>query len=335
MSDNKFRDDDYDWEESRFDTIEEDEYETSDRDSDFAAIYTEEDEDIDAPPGNIVGELELWDFVEEEDDGEKFDRDTLSDRNSDMELVEEVSIWDTDESDQAYWVETENKGRGGSDAPRERHLSLGLIIVAIVALALLAFGGYGTIEQRATLREEVRQLQAQLATSAPPAEVSASRAAAEEAAGRNRELAEEVEQLSQENRSLQAIVNGLEAQLQTQQNALDRTVASTVTTPPVPTPSTPSKTTATSTSPATTATGSPGTWFVNFSSYNQRETAEKWSGKLQPETGKVIVASGESAGRTVYRVRVVGLSDKATADQVARALEIEFKLPKLWVGQER
>lgn len=318
MGDNKNHDDETTgWANSRFDEFGEDEFETSDRDSDFDAIRTEEVEEDD--PGDDP-EGGLWDFVEDPPGEDRLDpahvEETLTDDDFEWE-IEETGDAPAPES----WLR-ETREEGGSR--RELNLSLGMIAIAVAALILLAIGGYGIIEQRATLREEVRELRAQLATAAQPAEVSATRAAAQAADTENRELRAEVEQLSQENRSLQAIVKGLEAQLGAQQEALQKEPAPE--TNPAPEPAE---------AAAAPAAGASGEWFVNFSSYTERGTAEQWVGEVEPPSGRAVVATAQSGGRTIYRVRVVELADKATAESVARALEKEFDLPRLWVGRER
>ena len=73
---------------------------------------------------------------------------------------------------------------------------------------------------------------------------------------------------------------------------------------------------------------------MNFSSYGQRSVAESWVNKLQPSSGKVIVASAVKDGRTLYRVRVVGLADRAQAQKVAGELQAAHRVPPLWVGRE-
>ena len=87
--------------------------------------------------------------------------------------------------------------------------------------------------------------------------------------------------------------------------------------------------------PATPPSSGPGDkpWFVNFGSYSQRSAADNWAAKLQPQVGKVVVTGAEKDGRTFYRVRVVELPDKQAAEKVARALESEYGLSKLWVGK--
>ena len=305
---------------------EESDYEDSDRDSDFAAIYTEVDEDepeeLDSHSHDAAWELkeeasrafddDPWSEPENEsaesdpwnkepnpsgafdDEPSTIDHDlpplAAAPIFRDLELEEE---WDDMDEDEDY-----------EEEDRELNISLGMIIVAVLALVLLGAGGYGVIEQRAAMQEEIRQLQANLATSA-----------------RNVELQEQFTELLRENSNLQAIVSGLEKQLTAQQEVLKKTAA---TPEPKPVPAPPVNSSA-------VASG----WFVNFSSYSQRSTADGWLKKLQPSSGKVIVATGQIGGKTVYRVRVVELPDRSTAEFIARTLEKEYGLPKLWVGKSR
>jgi cell division septation protein DedD len=81
-------------------------------------------------------------------------------------------------------------------------------------------------------------------------------------------------------------------------------------------------------------TVSSGAWFVNVSSYSTRAAAEKWVDKVHPDAGNVIVSASTREGKTYYRVRVIGLANKSAAAQVARKLEAELTLDKLWVGHE-
>ena len=73
---------------------------------------------------------------------------------------------------------------------------------------------------------------------------------------------------------------------------------------------------------------------MNFGSYGNRAIAEDWAGKLRKDYDKVIVAPATSNGRSLYRVRVIGLPSKAEAEAVARRIEQAYDLDKRWVGSE-
>ncbi len=344
------------------DAFDDESFEESDRDSDFAAIYTEVEEELDvgelsgfelpreeespdADAGTAAAADESrWEYFEEEQAGDDEFEDEFDD---DLELPPEDDLFpaaadadtpaslalDDDEDEDEDWEDSDDEDDRFAEEPREyREISIpfGMIAVAVVALLLLGIGGYGVIKQRAENREEIRQLQARLATAAAPAEVTASRDAARAAQEKNRDLEAQVERLTHENENLQAIVNGLETQLAAQQEALQKNP------PPAPTKTVVSKPAASkpqAAAPATAGDISATGWFVNFSSYTRRDSAEAWVSKLHPEKGRVIVATGESGGKSVYRVRVVDLPDKATAEAVARQLEQQYQLSRLWVGK--
>ncbi|MEP5569228.1 MAG: SPOR domain-containing protein [Halioglobus sp.] len=343
---------------------EEADYEDSDRDSDFAAIYTEVDddeaEDLEPEPADSDTEETTWELEEDQDELEE--DDPWGQPAEEPEELAEPDLWDAEpnppgafddepplpedslppiispasqlndelENDlEEEWDEIDDEYE--EEEARELNISLGMIIVAVFALVLLGAGGYGVIEQRATMQEEIRQLQAKLATSAPPKEVTASRAAAAQASERNVQLQGQLDELLRENSNLQAIVSGLEKQLTAQQEALQKPAPApkAAPRPAAPQPAAPKPAAAATSSSSATSTG----WFVNFSSYSKRTTADSWVKKLEPADGKVIVTTGQSGGRTVYRVRVVELPDRNTAESVARALEKEYGLPKLWIGE--
>lgn len=347
---------------------EEEDYEEAERDTDYAAAYEgepEEEEDylesLEEEDGNIPTEWQVlgaataaghaaqagnrnpW-AVEEEVSKEAGDFDSRESRQRDEE-----DDWDIEDEDDDYSDEPEEFEE--EEEHRAQGWPLGLIVVGIVALVLLVAGGYGVIQQRSATQEEIRQLQAALATSASPAEVVASRDALRDMEQRFTRSEATIDALTLENRRLTDTVAGLEKQLAAQQSALQRTAGSgpseakpTAAPPkaapaPKPAPKPASKPApkpaprpvAASAGPAATATGD---WFVNFSSYTQRSVAESWVNKLDPTVGKVILASAVKDGRTFYRVRVVGLADRAQAQKVAAELQATHRVPPLWVGRE-
>ncbi|WP_238946787.1 SPOR domain-containing protein [Seongchinamella unica] len=344
---------------SLFSDFDDDEFEDSDRDSDFAAIYTEVEEEPELPAEDNTWELigSTWELVEEspEEDAaadirERWDEagefgseepdlwnarpnppGAFDDEPPDAEDTLAMAAIDSEDLDDPTgeaWEEFEDDEELEEEGGAELSISLGMIVVAVVALVLMGAGGYGVIEQRAGMQEEIRELQAKLATAAPPHEVAAARLAAEEATERSTRLEQQVEQLARENRSLEAIVSGLEKQLTAQQEAIKKAPPPAKAAPAATVKPAPAKPATGGSSPATA-----GSWFVNFSSYTLRSTAESWVNKLQPGKGRVIVTSGDSNGRTIYRVRVVDLPDKASAEAIARSLEQQYDLPKLWVGR--
>ena len=81
-------------------------------------------------------------------------------------------------------------------------------------------------------------------------------------------------------------------------------------------------------------TGADAGWFVNFSSYSNRAIADSWAARLQPAAGTVTISSVENNGRTIYRLRVVGLESRQQAATVARQLEQAHGLESLWIGNQ-
>lgn len=394
-----------------FDMEEEDSFEEPDRDTDYTSSYLEdnlEDEEFDdalleeeeeeysdlhnqsftddRQPTRSWDELELDMEVDEQSEPpwveeKSADAPPVSDNDADIYVAasssleahehrdgHEYSLDNEDDPDE--WDEEDEYLEEGDD---DDHMKwpLGLIIVTIIALLLLFAGGYGVIQQRAETQEEIRKLQAALATAANPTDVTASRDAVLAAEKLNAELRATVDTLTLENRRLTDTVAGLESQLETQQTAtaalepaitaspkaesLPATPTSapppTVTTKPVasqaapsgpttpqaaaPQPAEPQPAAPQPATPKSTAAASSGSgWFVNFGSYGQRAAAESRAARIKPATGKVVVTTGSKNGKTFYRVRVIELDNRQSAEKVARQLESEFGLSKLWVGQQ-
>lgn len=336
---------------------EEEDYEESDRDTDYVSAYEEEeidDEDYDQlldadeddegqgwqaiPPAISVKAAgktnNPWD-VSERGSSAPDEAGTLpaSDAPGPTEENEQWDDTDDDWDEQDDYPDSDDDEDDYVEEPDEpsQGWPLGMIAVALVALLLLAAGGYGVIQQRAAMEEEIRQLQATLATSADPTEVLANREALRNMEQRNLEQLVALDALKLENRRLADVVAGLELQLEEQQSAPAKTEkapvtpAATVAPKPVAKPKPPA---------ASAAAPSNGDWFVNFSSYSQRSVAESWVKKLKPLAGSAVVAPGSKDGKTFYRVRVVGLASRAEAEKVSRELQSKFGLPKLWVGMD-
>lgn len=341
-------------------------YEEPDRDTDGSASFYEHSIEEDAPydeasgPGVAQTTTEKPENITAGDSRENLDEglDELDD-----ELDNLTDDWEeqdmTPEQDADAWLD--ERGYPDEESDGGQAWPLGLIAVAIVALVLLIAGGYGVMQQRSATAEEIRELRAALATAASPEEVAESRTAAAEAEQRNIQLKEQLYTLSAENRRLSDTVAGLETQMAVQQRAISTAMEKAKTqqnspaavaartksaAKPAPKPLPKAKpkpapqqvaakpapapvATATSAAPAIA-----GGWFVNFGSYGSAAAAENWVNKLKPAAGRVITAPGEKNGRTFYRVRVVDLPNKLAAENVARLLEKEYKLSKLWIGKQ-
>jgi len=320
--------------------------------------YEEPDRDTDHTSGDRADSVEdEEEFEDELPDEEERDHLTAGDSNppyeSDRSVAEEPDAWLEKEG---YLEEEEDSGQ---------NWPLGLIAVAIVALVLLIAGGYGVMQQRAATQEELRQLRAALATTASPEDVSASRVALQDMKQSYDKLSAIAEAMTLENRRLADTVAGLEAQLGVQQAVLTKTLPQANQVKPAtpetaaPEPVAPAPAAAKSASPEaatpkpitpapaipqpaapkpavtpSAAETSSGPWFVNFGSYASRNMAQSWAGKLHPGAGKVIVVPNTKDGQTLYRVRVVGLADRGSAQQVARQLEAQLRVSSLWVGKE-
>lgn len=357
---------------NRFDE-QDDDYEEPDRDTDCATIYTEDDDEeyyLDDPEPvaeDIFSERKRTDgdpdpepddeWAEDEDD--EWDRDERWDDETQGAAGERDD--DRDEEEDAL---PDNRPHVAGLPPRHEMMDadldwqeedaypdeavedtgmwpLSLIAVAVVAVLLLAAGGYGVLQQRSAMQEEIRQLQADLATAVAPAEAAASREAARDLEQRNGELQARFDALILENRRLEETVSGLEARLEerpveTEKPQAPPVAASTGADAPAPAVKpAPARTSPPQSKPvraASAATG-PG-WFVNFGSYSQKAMAESWAARLQPPEGKVVVTTGSKGGELFYRVRVVELDSRDQAERTARKLEGDYGLSRLWVGSE-
>ena len=315
-----------------------DDYEEPERDTDYSSTYVDDELELqddlnlqDDPHRELEGAKDYLEPDEEElpdySDSEESDPWPVAAAEDDWQVTEEAA-------DETSYEENEDDALDGVEEdwqeeylPESTSWPLGLIAVAILAIVLLAAGGYGVMQQRSATQEEIRQLRAQLATAAQPAEVSTTRNDLRDAKQRNIEMAVAMESLKLENRRLSDTVAGLEAQLDAQQKALAKAK-------PAPAPkASPVKAAPVASKPAAT-TSSAGNWFVNFGSYSQREPAQDWASKLSPDSGRAVVTTGSKDGKTFYRVRVIDLPNRDSAEKMARQLEIQHGLSKLWVGKQ-
>lgn len=315
---------------------------TSSEDEDFDDFGELEDEDIElvdvSTSDNIdTGQVDNGDWDDVDDEFDDDDEDPWPDNDSDDEQVElsQASFTnkqqgDSDHSDQAPPSAAHNSGNGepitnSSHSPAG--LPWGLIVVGVLALLLVAGGGYGVVQDRTALQQQIRGLQAELGTAASPLEVQEMRKSLATAQSRNSKLEATIQTLNIDNNTLTSSMAGLEQQLDSLTRELDAKQATPATAAVIPR-------TKIAASPSSTGPRKVTGWFVNFGTYGRQAQAQDWATRLEVKYGRVIVAPLQRNGDTLYRVRVVGLADKAEAQQTATDLEQRYKLPKLWLGKE-
>ncbi|NQX87372.1 MAG: SPOR domain-containing protein [Halioglobus sp.] len=293
------------------------EYEEPERDTDYFSGYSAEDDDQEdlfpswsgdrtsgAPGEEPAAPVPLKAGVAAEEETDNPDTEWLDD---------DEDYFDTD------------AGEGPS-------MPMRLIAIAVVACVLLIVGAYGVLQERAAMQKELRDLRASLATGVTAADVTEARDALRNLQQSYDSLAGEASVLSQENLELKEVIA-----------ALENTQAVGAPGPGVSTPSAeslPDSTAATVDKPQAVApepvvsTTPVGPWFVNFGSYSSPDMAQNRAAKLSPGRGEVVVLPNTTGDRTYYRVRVVGLNDKKSAEAVARKLESESQVSNLWVGRQ-
>ena len=222
---------------------------------------------------------------------------------------------------------------------------LGTIALVALALALIALGvgAYGVIQQRGAMQTEIRELQAQLANTLSAEEAAAERERQRQIELENETLRSEREALQADNAALGERVDRLQAQLArqqasneqaaaTQKAAAQREAAARETERQL---ARRQREESAGAQAAANASAPAGPWFVNFGSYARRQAADRWASRLTVGEGRVVVRTASTAGKTVYRVRVVDLATRDAAERVATALERQYALPRLWVGRVR
>lgn len=261
-------------------------------------------------------------------------------------------------------------GDGRTGALRGRGKPAVILALGLLLVVLLASGAYGVLRQRHALQEEIRNLQASLATAVSREEVQALR----QQDRREDQLAMaslrvQVQSLVEENGALEERLTGIAAGIDEHLAAAraEGVEAGTAEgyaeglaegraegfasglaerSDPVAVGAVlqvEGEQTQTVPGGAGDASGvnedagriSEGPWFVNFGSYARRPMAERWAGRLSVASGEVVVETASSAGKPLFRVRVIGLASEGAARQVAASLEDDHGLPALWIGRSQ
>ena len=217
--------------------------------------------------------------------------------------------------------------------------------IALLALALIALGAgaYGVIQQSSAMQTEIRELQAQLANTLSAEEAAAERERQRQIELENETLRSEREALQADNAALSERADRLQAQLARQQASNEQAAAAQKAAAQREAAAREAerqlarrqREESAGAQAAANASAPAGPWFVNFGSYAQRQVADRWASRLTVGEGRVVVRTASTAGKTVYRVRVVDLATRDAAERVAIALERQHGLSPLWVGRVR
>lgn len=306
-----------------------------DEDSIFQDDYDEEPIDYDEEP--IDYNLSADKFVEED----IFD-DDLEFEEEDLELEDEDDFDPTlepaPEAESRRELDHEEEWRDddldSQDEDYSQPWPLGLFAAGIIALLLLAAGGYGVLQQRAETQKEVRLLRAKLATTTSNTEVAENRQAQRNLQIHNEELQAQVELLQGEITGLREELIRAESEAPANPTITASPEESTVAVKPAAAAFEKASTEIKSVPPKDSPTIVEDSWFVNFGSYKSKATADSWASRLSVDAGRVAVISGEKKGTLYYRVRVLDLPSKEIAGKIALQLEQTHHLPPLWVGKQ-
>lgn len=228
---------------------------------------------------------------------------------------------------------------------KERPSGSPLGTIALVALALIALGAgvYGVIQQSSAMQTEIRELQAQLANTLSAEEAAAERERQRQIELENETLRSEREALQIDNAALSERVDRLQAQLARQQASNEQAAAAQKAAAQREAAAREAerqlarrqREESAGAQAVANASAPAGPWFVNFGSYARRQVADRWASRLTVGEGKVVVKTASTAGKTVYRVRVVDLATRDAAERIAIALERQHAVSPLWVGRVR
>lgn len=232
---------------------------------------------------------------------------------------------------------------------QNRRLPVWPFVTVTAAAILLIVGGWGAVQERNELQQEIAQLKGQLGQKRSDGDLSSAQEASllaenESMKAQLATLRDEYAQLANEISSLQ---NRLMADVDAGANqARVAATAETVAEPAATAVMTPAP--AATSEPAYEATENETdlsedseqdivalagtTWFVNVASHSNRELAATWRDRIAKRYEGVRIQEADVNGRSLFRVRVLGFSSKAAAERARRQLEQDFGIGPLWVG---
>ena len=207
--------------------------------------------------------------------------------------------------------------------------SLWPVLTAGCALILVVIGGWGAITERSALTARIAELEAAKAKTPQRGDLSSD----EEQAllDENQWLTTQLDQLREQFSSMSQELSELEAALSSGLTASQPVESVAAINPKNEVPSTSQEQPSSDTS--NDKTNIEG-WFVNVAAYSQASAAQSWVDRLAASVDGTVVSSTVVVNeKTLYRVRVVGLADRATAQALASSLESTYNIGPLWVGR--
>jgi cell division septation protein DedD len=268
-----------------------------------------------SPPSDDNAESE-----QDEDDDDWSDEDAEAlDASDDSDLADDHDADEADDDDDDD-IDDEGIVEGRPMWPTA---------VGLIAILLLAIGGWGLYEERTVLQTRVVELEsnqarARSSNAIDPAEIAALETDNAALKLQLEGLYRDYEVAMEEIASLQALTSSETDSTPTaDNNALDDTVADRGE----------SLTESTSLDAAAFSVGA-GDWFVNLGAYSAVASAENWLTRLQNAGYEATIQEVMvDADRILHRVRIDGFESKEAAQATATALEDEFGVSQLWVGQ--
>jgi cell division septation protein DedD len=204
------------------------------------------------------------------------------------------------------------------------------VLTAACALILVVIGGWGAITERSSLIARIAELESAATKTPQRGDLSGSeeQSLREENQRLSNQLDELRDQLSNMAEELAELETALSSKLATSQPP--ESVATMSSNEVANTRTNQDQTVGDKTSDEANISG----WFVNVAAYSQASAAQSWVDKLTASLDENIISSKVVVNeKTLYRVRVVGLANRATAQALASQLESSYNIGPLWVGK--
>ena len=233
---------------------------------------------------------------------------------------------------------------------QSRRLPVWPFVTVTAAAILLIVGGWGAVQERNELQQEIVQLKGQLGQKRSNGDLGSAQEASllaenESMKAQLATLRDEYAQLADEISSLQdrlmADVDAGEGQARVaaaEETPADPSPTAVLTPAPLATREPVDDPTADVTDlsdgseQSVVALAAGTTWFVNVASHSNRELAATWRDRIAKRYEGVRIQEANVNGRSLFRVRVLGFNSKIAAESARTELEQDFGIGPLWVG---